>query len=577
MKRLRVVLGLACVGLLLCAGFLGAILAVLRPERAPAEIARPRPARERVVRDAPVETGCALHVRVRDPAGAPVTAEVTILPALGRGTAATTWTVAGARELPIPCGHAVVDAEARGYARGVYAVEVVEGEVGTLVVELDPGERVYGTVLDEGGEPVPDAIVRGGGRRVPTDADGSYELWMTADESALYAEAFGHDDAHALIPREDGVAAPAEGWRVDFTLVANAEIRVWCAGLPDDACGEMPLQCTVPWSPVGNRCRFDDETGETRCPCPEGTDEVAVRGGGRAVLVEAGAREAWLDFRDAGAIVGRVLLDGAPPYSCEVVAIRVPEALEDLPRGLVAGRFARCEEDGRFRIDGVVEGDWEVAAQASSEAYAGRHERILVPRRVGRGAVVDVGDIRLPGGGVVEGVVIDGVTGERLSDAAVIALREGGAHERVTAMGDETEHDGSFRIEGLPAGTWTVAPMLAPQESVTVTVREDAVTGGVRLVTSQATALAENGFELQDEDGALVVSDVTEGSPADLAGLVPGDEVTGVLVAGFDVTSGMGSRGGDIARAILGHWDGPGVTLVVRGADGGEEEVPLEW
>lgn len=577
MKRLRVVLGLACVGLLLCAGFLGAILAVLRPDRAPEEIARPRPARARVVRNAPVETPCALHVRVRDPAGAPVTAEVTILTSLHADkSTGTTWTVAGARDLPLPCGHTIVDAEARGYGRGIYAVEAVEGEPETLVIELEPGERVYGTVLDEDGEPVPEAIVRGGGRRVPTDADGSYELWVTADESALYAEAFGHDDAHARVPREAGVAPPAEGWRVDFTLVANGEIRVWCAGLPDDACGEMPLQCTVPWSPMGNRCHFDDETGETRCLCPEGTDEVAVRGGGRAVLVEAGAREAWLDFRDAGAIVGRVLLDGAPS-ACEVVAFRVPEALEDLPRGLVAGRFAHCEEDGRFRIDGVVEGDWEVAAQASSPEYVDRHERILVPRRVGRGAVVDVGDIRLPGGGVIEGVVIDGVTGEPLAEAAVIALREGAAHERVTAMADEGEFDGSFRLEGLPGGTWAVAPMLAPQESVTVTVREDAVTGGVRLVTSQATALAENGFELQDEDGALVVSDVTADSPADLAGLVPGDEVTGVLVAGFDVTSGMGSRGGDIARAILGHWDGPGVTLVVRGADGGEEEVPLEW
>ncbi|MFN7146674.1 MAG: hypothetical protein ACK4YP_23065, partial [Myxococcota bacterium] len=479
--------------------------------------------------------------------------------------------------LPIPCGHVILDAAAPGYSRGVYAVEALAGEPATLVIELDPAERVYGTVLDEDGAPVPEAVVRGGGREVTTDADGSYELWVAPDATVVYAVAFGHDDAHQVLPRDDGTPAPAEGWRVDFTLVANGEIRVWCAGLPDDACGEMPLQCTAPWSPMGNRCRFDEETGETRCLCPEGTDEVAVRGGGRAVLVEADAREAWLDFRDAGAIVGRVLLDGAPPESCEVVAVRVPEALEDLPRGLVAGRLGRCEADGRFRIDGVVEGDWEVAAQASSTAYGGRQERILVPRRVAPRAVVDVGDIRLPGGGVIEGIVIDGVTGEPLPEAAVIALREGGAHERVTAMADEGEFDGSFRIEGLPGGTWTVAPMLAPHEAVTVTVREDAVTGGVRLVTSQATALAENGFELQDEAGALVVSDVTEGSPADLAGLVPGDEVVGVLVAGFDVTSGMGSRGGDFARAVLGHWDGPGVTLVVRSADGGEEEVPLEW
>jgi predicted metalloprotease with PDZ domain len=110
-----------------------------------------------------------------------------------------------------------------------------------------------------------------------------------------------------------------------------------------------------------------------------------------------------------------------------------------------------------------------------------------------------------------------------------------------------------------------------------VTVTEGVVTRGIRITTSDATALDENGFALTTEGGALVVQDVTPGSPAADAGLEPGEEVVGVLLGGFDLSSAMGEDGAEFARAVLGHWDGPGVTLVVRGADGGEEEVPLEW
>jgi hypothetical protein len=192
------------------------------------------------------------------------------------------------------------------------------------------------------------------------------------------------------------------------------------------------------------------------------------------------------------------------------------------------------------------------------------------------GDVRDVGTIDLDGGAVIEGVVIDGVTGDPEDEAPLMAWRTADAGGRGTPTLAESDADGSFRFEGLPGGEWTIAPALAPQQSVTVTVAEGGTRTGVRVVTSDATALTQNGFELEEDEEGLVVADVTPESPADDAGLVPGDVVTGVRIAGFDVSSALGEYDATFTRLVLGHWDGPGVTLVVEGEDG-EELVPLDW
>jgi hypothetical protein len=320
----------------------------------------------------------------------------------------------------------------------------------------------------------------------------------------------------------------------------------------------------------------DPERGETLCECPEGLDEVAVRGGGRAVLVDTREREAWLDFRDTGSIVGRVVPTPSAETGCSALAIRIPTALEDLPRGLFVGRQVKCEDDGRFRIDGLVEGDWQLALQTRTGSDE-PEDRTLVPRRVRPGEVVDVGDVRVPGGGVIEGVLIDGLTDAPGREEMVVAWREGASGERLTINGDESEWDGTFRIEGVPAGTWSVAPALAPHAAVTVTVRDDA-TSHVVVVTAEATALEDNGFSLAEREGRLVVEDVDEAGPAWAAGLSPGEEVVGVRLAGFDLAAAVGEeRATSFARGVLAYWDGPGVTLVVRAPDGAEEIVPIEW
>jgi hypothetical protein len=203
-------------------------------------------------------------------------------------------------------------------------------------------------------------------------------------------------------------------------------------------------------------------------------------------------------------------------------------------------------------------------------------ERTLVPRHLSAGAEVDVGTIEVTGGGVIEGIVVDGVTGQPVEHGGVVALRDGATGERTTAMGDDCDADGHFRLDGLPPGSWTVAYPLSPQERVHVDLHDGEVVTGIRIVTADATALDANGFSLTNDEGDLVVSDVEPDSPAAEAGLEPGDTVVGLRVGGFDLPRGMGERGQAITRAILGHWDGPGVSLVVDRGDG-EKEVPLDW
>ena len=70
--------------------------------------------------------------------------------------------------------------------------------------------------------------------------------------------------------------------------------------------------------------------------------------------------------------------------------------------------------------------------------------------------------------------------------------------------------------------------------------------------------------------------DVEPDSPAADAGLEVGDRVEGLLLGGLDIGSYLGNRADTMLQMVLGHWDGPGVTLLVE-REGETYEVPLDW
>ncbi len=577
---LRLVLGGGLALSLLCLGLFGWLGAQIHPEPAAAGLRHRRaPAGARSLGASPSgrsEPGCLVQVTVTGEQGPLAEAELRVgehPSALGEPLSTD---ASGRASSVVPCGPVHLVAEADGYAPASDLIIVDVGEAQEIVIALRRGRLVVGTVSDPAGHPIAAASVLSGASTSETETDGAYTIVVPYDPSALLVSALGYDEAVvelAAVPTDS-----TEPTTVDVTLEPNHDVAVWCLGMPGDICPDMPLFCTSPWLLTGEECNRRERwplEPLTLCSCPDG--EVAVRGGGASVLVPADAHEAWLDLEDAGSVSGRIVSKTSELSRCSVELIRIPEALEDLPRGVLVAQRVDCAEDGAFRAEGVVAGDWELHVEGSLLPSGERKERTLPPLRVGPGADVDVGAVTHEGGGSVAGLLVDGLTGQPLPYQPVVGVRWSAGAERSAVLGGQSDEVGQFRIEGMPPGTWSLSHILAPQDAIEVEVREGELTDGLRLETSDATALDVNGFALSEEEGQLVVADVEEGSPADLAGLEAGEVVVGVRLAGLDLGSSFGGKGALINRFVLGHWDGPGVTLVVRGEDGEEELVPLDW
>lgn len=591
--------------MLLCAGVLGFLHEQLRPDVADPSLRRPlaeraafgtEPVVTRTALGEAPDGPCGLLVRVVDADGEPVAgAEVAIEldgPDEPLADEADTDDLGEVRWRGMPCGVLGIRAEAEDLGTGTASALVLEEQpLAEATVVLRPQLWLEGRVEGGFGDPVAGARLSSGPYSALSDPQGRYRLqlhyealpgvgeqasprwvsWLNADALGYAADGLDVFDVLGL----DGPDG-REVYELDIVLDPVREISIFCAGLPDDECGEMLLSCTHPYQPFGEPCHDSYDQGEpgVQCVCEvEGT--VAIRGGGRSVLVPAGEHEAWLDFRDTGSLVGRVEALGEPAVSCTVSVLRIPHGLEDLPRGLVNAHRARCDDLGRFEVLGLTEGDWEIVASGGT-AEGDWLERTLVPRPVRVGRTTDVGTIELDGGGSVSGRLVDGLTGAPMARKPVLALRQAAEGERTTPYGTDTDPDGHFEMSGLAPGTWRLSYLLSPHEHVEVVVREGQEVTGVVVQSSDATALDANGFELVDEDGELVVDFVDTGSPAMEGGLEPGDEITGLLLGGFDLSGVAGGHSPELTRLVLGHWDGPGVTLIVE-REGEEREVPLEW
>lgn len=502
----------------------------------------------------------------------------------------------------LPCGAVRVSGVHSSLAdERASSVELTEGERNRVTLWMLPSFAVVGTILDPAGSPIPGATVTvdfEGKNTVTADEQGQYRknlrflpgtrrLLQVSADAFGYAKKRGKRQALQLgessepLPtgeeEEEEVHELEQGdqLEVDLVLLPTREVRVWCAGLPDDQCNDMLVQCTHPLVPMGEPCDWNRRSGETICDCDDQSGAVAIRGAGRSTLVEPDETEAWLDFRDGGVLTGRVMVDGAPVRRCEAVVVRVPDGLEDLSRGIIAAQKDDCDAEGRFTVRGLIEGDWELVVESKVDGM-GDVQRILDPLRVRRKQTTDAGDIDLFSGGGIEGVLIDPITGRVPQEAPIMGLKRGSGAGRSTPVFAEVDRDGTFALQGLSPGEWELCYFFTPHVKTFVTVEEGAITDGVVVESSEATALDTNGFSLAVEEGELVVQEVDEGSPAHTAGLLPGDRVEGVLVAGLDIGSHLGEHAETFMQLVLGHWDGPGVTLLLD-RDGEALELELDW
>ncbi len=460
----------------------------------------------------------------------------------------------------VACGVADVQAKAEGYVKG-RTRDVDTMATRTVTVVLNRGVGLSGTVTDTDGQGIQNANVSAGLASTLTQADGTYQLQFdpTATTSVKVRARDYMEQEERL--RVDPDSADLV---IDWVLEPSRELEVYCAGLPDDSCSEvLPIMCTRPWLPFGESC---DRGDPTVCTCPAGIS--AIRGGGQSVEVQPGQTVAWLDFRAGGGLVGRVIKDGAP-QGCSTFTIRLPEDLSDIPRGGVAGRTGACDEDGAFEVLGLDPGLYQV------EVISGGQNRRPEPIQVDD-TIVDLGDIDLDDGTDVEGIVVDGVTGQGAPGELVVAVQDvadGAMPGTSTAV---SRSEGRFVLRGLGDGTWSVFLVSRPLSPVSVKVADGGADKEPELETGAADLLDEQGFGLQTDDmGDLVVSDLDPEGAAAEAGLETGDALVGVTVMGIDVGEYLPGLESQVLDAVLEHYSGPGVGLVVD-RDGERIEIELE-
>lgn len=466
------------------------------------------------------------------------------------------WTGTG------PCVPSTLTAGAPGWldAEGV----VAEPDGAPRLLVLRSGALLEGVVVDGQGATMAGARVswRDGllgdlGASTQTGDDGVFSLAVpTEGNLRITARLDGYLDAARSV-RLDGSTPPF----LELVLERRREVTVWCAGLPDDGCrSAQPIQCTHPLVPWGELCTERD--GLTVCPCPLGP--VAIRGGGEAARVEAGAEEAWLDFRHEGGVRGRVV-KGGEPVSCTVTGVRTPEDLTDLPRGFVAIRTATCDEGGLFRLAGLQPGQWRVDVRAEGQELA------VPPVRV-QGREVDVGDVELDAGGVIRGRVVTGTTGGPAPNQPVVAVCEARDGMTINAMSGV---DGAFVMRGAVDCAWQVLLASRPFNPSVVHVVDGVADGDVTLKTGEARTPERSGFSLRTgDDGALVVGGVAEDGDAADAGLQAGDVVERASVFGVDASELLGLPPDVWTGWVLDQYGGPGVTLTVD-REGDAVEVEL--
>ncbi|HWM89566.1 MAG TPA: carboxypeptidase regulatory-like domain-containing protein [Thermoanaerobaculia bacterium] len=409
-----------------------------------------------------------------------------------------------------------------------------EGEIAPVEITLQPGTSLEGRVLDREDLPLRYASVHLQGEdqgffrmAVSTDEEGHYEIGDLEP---------GSYEVRASAGQGPSVVSPVQirpgRNRLDLRLAAGAEVsgRVISGSGGSDGKGiagagvSLVPQKSTPVQGLhaleGFRVLSSADGSFVIEDVPDGeyTLSAARQGFAGSVLPEVrveGAPVGGLELRlGPGAVIRGRLLGLSPDEARKAMISAYSQGSDLHQQGLVEG----AEGEDSYRISDVAPGDWTVSVHLSA------NPAVQGTVRVEPGDEEVVLDLEVSSGFTLTGrVLLDRVP----LAGAFINLQSSESHHG----GRATAHDGSFILERVPAGTYTLMIFLPSGVSHTQTVdvtgdREIAVeilTGGV-----EGRVLSPEGLPVA---GALV--SMTSEGPEGMA--LPGPSTTSDNQGAFEL------------------------------------------
>jgi hypothetical protein len=474
-----------------------------------------------------------------------------------------------------------VEARVRGDPRaGQVKVTLADREEKDVVLELPAGAgaSIAGVVVDQHGEPL-------AGVRVyfaPTQGWGEPKLVVTDEHGRFLVEPLrsGRYRPRVLLPelpREytpiepfAEVELPRDDSRAEGVVLEVHHDALEIRGRVLDASGapaaalvevakiEPGLEPALALLRSGDGLPTGEDGAFSIQPLPRGDYALRARTPDGSVsaakVYAAGTSDVELRLTATGAIAGKL------------VGFTRPPAVEARPDERGADRIRARVEGASFHLAGLRPGRYVVTANGSD----GQGDARAV--EIGPGATVAV-TLTNRGTGSISGRVVD-----FRSRAPVAGLRC-----RVTRWADEvrdpwgevledagalTADDGTFRLSAVPAGEVVVQCMPHERPVASAERALSLVAGGhatVELVAYRCEFAGTDkqhsklGVELDLRRLTAHIAAVEAGSPAERAGLAPGDVITAVGTLGVEELSSV-----SVASLISDHEPGTRVPVTVR-------------
>jgi hypothetical protein len=371
----------------------------------------------------------------------------------------------------VQAGEATVFARASGYSMAVQPVNGVNADspITGVVIELEPGMQVSGTVTNSAGEPVSGAMLYIG--RIPdqwrreravdtrTDASGAFTLdGLRSSDTQLAAYYPGYAPASVSItPGRDAQVdiVLSSGGAVEGTIRhagtpvagANASVNAQQGGhlgqTQTDADGFYRIEGLTP--------------GMVRVTASFGEDSGRRHKTAEAEIADERVTDVNFNFAatDAG-VEGTVTIDGKPVVQGHISAQIKSED------GTTENANAQVKGDGTYLLEGVPTGTIELHINATLDRAMGyRSRRDTVTTRSGQ---IVQHDVAFTGGGTIRGTVT-GIGQGRRAQAILLkgTVQPAESYQDLTSQfeglhvsGSQIQEDGSFGMTGIDAGTYTL-------------------------------------------------------------------------------------------------------------------------